>query len=78
MLTRSHKNQYPSPCVSISSTDMELLEWIKHTTKMGRIISKKNYNKEQHLDSFTYRVIYNDAIRLLEEIEPYLVIHKKN
>jgi len=52
MLTRSHKNQYPSPCVSISSTDMELLEWIKHTTKMGRIISKKNYNKEKHLGFF--------------------------
>lgn len=34
MLTKFHKNQYPSPCVSISSTDMELLEWIKHTTNV--------------------------------------------
>lgn len=25
MLTRFHKNQYHSPCVSISSTDIELL-----------------------------------------------------
>ncbi|MCF6466656.1 LAGLIDADG family homing endonuclease [Clostridium sp. Cult2] len=77
MLTRFHKNEYPSPCVSISSTDMELLEWIKNTTKMGRIINKKNYNKEKHLNSYTYRVIYDDALKLLEEIETYLVIEKK-
>jgi len=32
MLIKFHKNQYPSPCVSISSTDVELLEWIKQTT----------------------------------------------
>jgi hypothetical protein len=44
---------------------------------MGKIISKKNYNKEKHKDSFTYRVIYNDALVLLKEIEPYLVIDRK-
>ena len=27
MLTRFHKNEYHSPCVSIASTDLELLEW---------------------------------------------------
>jgi len=69
--------KYPFPCVSISSTDMELLERIRNLTKMGKIISKKNYNKEKHLDSYTYRVIYDDAIKLLEVIEPYLVIQKK-
>lgn len=77
MLIKFHKNQYPSPCISISSTDIELLEWIKNTTKMGRILRKKNYNKEKHLDSYTYRVIYDEAIKLLEEIEPYLIIQKK-
>jgi hypothetical protein len=77
MLTRFHKNEYPSPCVSISSTDMELLEWIKDTTKIGRIINKKNYNEEKHKDSYTYRVIRDDALKLLKEIEIYLVIEKK-
>ena len=77
MLTKFHKNEYPSPCVSISSTDMELLKWVKNTTKIGRIINKKNYNKEKHLNSYVYRIIYNDAIKLLAEIEPYLVIEKK-
>lgn len=77
MLIRFHKNQYPSPCVSISSTDLELLKWIKKTAKMGRIINKKNYNKERHLDSYTYRVIYDDAIKLLKDIAPYLIIKRK-
>ncbi len=77
MLTRFHSNQYHSPCVSVDSTDTELLDWIKTVTKMGKIISKKNYNKEKHKDSFTYRVIYNDALVLLKEIEPYLVIDRK-
>jgi hypothetical protein len=77
MLIRFHKNQYPSPCVSISSTDLELLKWIKKTAKMGRIINKKNYNKERHLDSYTYRVIYDDAIKLLKDIVPYLIIRRK-
>lgn len=77
MLTRFHKNEYPSPCVSVSSTDLELLEWIKQTTGMGRIIPKKNYDMDRHLDSYTYRVIYNDAIALLKKIQPYLIINKK-
>lgn len=77
MLTRFHRNEYHSPCVSIASTDLELLEWVKSTVKSGKITSKKNYNKERHKDSYTYTIIYDDAIKLLKEIEPYLVILKK-
>lgn len=77
MLTRFHSNQYHSPCISIASTDKELLYWMETVTNMGKIISKKNYNKEKHKDSFTYRVSYNDALILLKEIEPYLIINRK-
>lgn len=77
MLTRFHKNEYHSPCVSIASTDLELLEWIKYTIGSGNITPKKNYNEERHKNSFTYTIIYDDAIKLLQEIETYLVIHKK-
>lgn len=77
MLTRFHKNQFPSPCVSISSTTIELLEWIKNVTGYGTIKNKKNYNPNKHKDSYTYFVKYNDAINLLKEIEPYLVINCK-
>lgn len=77
MLSKFHKNQYPSPCVSVASTDIELLLWLKDTFGKGKIIKKKNYNKIKHKDSFTYKVTYNDAIELLKDIEPYLIIPKK-
>lgn len=31
MLQTFHHNEYPSPCVSIASTTLELLDWIKLT-----------------------------------------------
>lgn len=79
MLIKFHNNQFPSPCISISSTSIELLEWIYSKTKVGRITNKKNYNKQKHKDSFTYTIKYNNALDLLKEIEPYLIINiKKN
>jgi hypothetical protein len=77
MLIKFHKNQLPSPCVTISSTTIELLVWIKSKTKAGTIVNKKNYNNKKHSDSYTYQVKYNDAINLLIDIEPYLVIEYK-
>ncbi len=43
----------------------------------GRIINKRNYNRAKHKDSYTYRVIYDDAIELLREISPFLIIETK-
>jgi hypothetical protein len=77
MLIRFHKNQFPSPCVSISSTTLELLEWIKNKTNVGNIISKKNYDPNKHKNSYTYIVKYRNAIKFIEYIEPYLVIESK-
>lgn len=77
MLTKYHKSEYPSPCISISSTDLELLNWIKERVGSGRITNKKNYNIEKHKTSFTYTVNYDAAIKILFLVEPYLVINKK-
>ena len=40
ILIRFHQKQFPSPCVSIASTSLELLEWLRNTTKVG-IIKKQ-------------------------------------
>lgn len=77
MLIKFHNNQFPSPCVSIASTTLELLEWIKQVASIGVIKGKKNYNKNKHKNSFSYIVKYNDAINLLELIYPYLIINSK-
>ena len=77
MLQRIHKNEHPSPCISISSTTLELLEWIKKAIEKGRIISKKNYNVENHKDCYSYVLRRNDALNLMKEIYPYLIIETK-
>lgn len=77
MLIRFHKNQQPAPCISIASTSLELLDWVKSKTGIGQIKSKKNYDNTKHQDSYTYTIKYDDAIKLLEDITPFLVIPQK-
>ena len=56
MLQKFHSNEYPSPCISISSTTLELLKWIKSVVGKGTIIRKKNYNPENHQDCYSYTI----------------------
>lgn len=77
MLLKFHNNQFPSPCVSLGSSTLELLEWIKLKTNMGVIKDKKNYNSVKYKDSYTYIVKHNEAIELIEELLPYLIIESK-
>lgn len=62
MLTRFYKNQHPSPCISVASTSLALLNWIKDKTGFETIKSKKNYNTLKHQDSYVYTIKYNDAM----------------
>ena len=77
MLEKFYNNQHPAPCISIASTSIELLEYIKDTIGKGNIKSKKNYNTEKHQDSYTYVLRYDNAINLLNNIYPYLIIPSK-
>lgn len=77
MLIKFHRNQFPAPCLSISSTTLELLDWIKLKTGMGTITHKKNYNSEKYKESYSYVLKYDNAISLLKSIEPYLIIESK-
>ena len=77
MLTSFNKLKLPAPSVSVSSTSLELLEWIKFKVGAGVISSKKNYNPEKHQDAFSYGIRYNSALELIFEIEPYLQIKEK-
>lgn len=77
MLQKFHKNEFPSPCVSVASTTLELLNWLKDKIGGGKIIKKKNYNPEKHSDCYSYILKYNEAINLIEEIYPYLIIESK-
>ena len=40
MLQKFHHNEYPSPCISIASTTLELLNWIESVVGNGLIKRK--------------------------------------
>lgn len=77
MLQRFHKNQFPSPCVSIASSTIELLNWIREKVRYGVIKRKKNYNPKKHKDCYSYSLKYDEAIKFIEAIYPYLIIENK-
>ncbi|SMB85209.1 LAGLIDADG-like domain-containing protein [Desulfonispora thiosulfatigenes DSM 11270] len=76
-LTTHKKGCYPSPTITVASSDYELISWLKKTINAGQIIKKKNYNPDKHKDSWSYVLKYNNVLTLLEYIEPYLVIVNK-
>ena len=65
MLIKFHRNQFPAPCLSISSTTLELLDWIKLKIGMGMITHKKNYNSEKYKESYIYVLKYDTQGNLL-------------
>lgn len=76
-LVKLNRNKNHSPMISIASADKELLEWVQQITGCGRIIAKKNYRPGVHKNTFAINITYYDALRVLQDIEPYLVIERK-
>ena len=77
-LTRLHQSENRRPCISISSTDKELLIYIQDLVGGGNINNKKNYKPDKHKDSYTlYFKKKNDVYLILKEIYPFLKIPQK-
>ena len=76
-LTRLHENEHRRPCITISSTDKELLIYL-HSLTGGAINNKKNYNPERHKNSFTLSIKKKESVLLiLKHVAPYLRVEKK-
>lgn len=76
-LTRMHVNEHRRPCITVASTDRELLIYIQ-TLSGGRINNKKNYDPVRHKDSYTLNIKKkDDVLSLLKQISPYLRVDKK-
>jgi len=56
-LTRKHKNENRQLCISISSTEISLLEFVLSVTGVGKITNKQA-SKSHHAHSYAYAV-YN-------------------
>jgi len=75
-LSRQHKNQTPSPQVSISNNNLDLLEYIKNITNCGIICPKKKY-KPHHQQSWHWQTrSVSDSLFILKEIQPFLLVKK--
>ena len=54
-----------------------MLDWIESVIGKGTIKLKKNYNNSKHKDCYSYILKRDDAIQLITEIYPYLIINTK-
>ncbi|WP_246010269.1 LAGLIDADG family homing endonuclease [Bacillus yapensis] len=76
-LTRIHKNEHRRPCITIASTDKELLDYVSSLTG-GIVLNKKNYNPEKHKDSYTLTIKKKQkVIEILELITVFRRVEKK-
>lgn len=77
LLTRMHKNEYRRPCITIASTDQELLIYIQTLTG-GSITNKKNYNSDRHKDSYILSIKNKENVLfILDRVISFLRIEKK-
>lgn len=74
-VTRNHAGRWPSPQVSVASTDFELVEWLR--VRFGGSISTKQPRKPQHSVSFDWKLTDRRALGFLEIVRPYLVLERK-
>lgn len=75
LLTRMNPNKLPSPVISVTSTDRELLEWLKE--KLGGTISTKKKYKDHWSQAYDWKITYSSAMKALEYAYPYLQIKRK-
>lgn len=62
-LTREHANENRRLVISISSTEMALLQFVKDAIGAGRITAKRTYS-DRHTSSFAYRITCRQALEL--------------
>ncbi|MBY0097026.1 LAGLIDADG family homing endonuclease [Mesobacillus maritimus] len=76
-LTRIHRNEHRRPCITIASTDKELLFYVQTLTG-GIIADKRNYKPNIHKNSFTLNIKKKQSVLMvLESISTYLRVDKK-
>lgn len=76
-LTRMHEKEHRRPCITISSTNKELLTYIQTLTG-GVINNKKHYNPGKHKNSYTLSIKKKeDVFFTLKHVLPFLRIDQK-
>lgn len=74
-LTRTHRGENRRPIVSISSTELTLLLYVRRVVGAGRITNKARA-RAHHSPSFAYCVSSRQALALLRQVSRYLHTYK--
>jgi hypothetical protein len=74
-LTRNHRSENRRPVVSISSTELPLLTYVRSVIGAGRI-TRKMRTRDRHSPSFAYCISSRQALRLLAQVAPFLRTYK--
>jgi hypothetical protein len=74
-LIRIRKSRLPSPQVAVTSTDRELLEWLK--LRFGGSIIQKRRRLPIHSQAYEWKLADRLALNVIELARPYLVIQRK-
>ena len=74
-LTRLHRGQNRQLVISVSSTERSLVEWVLHSTRVGKITSKRT-SSPHHAPGLTYTIANRQALALLLQVTPHLRSHK--
>jgi hypothetical protein len=74
-LIRHHKNRWPSPQISVASTDHEVVRWLQF--HFGGSVVTKQPRSSTHSVSYDWRLTDRRALTFLQRIRPYLVIQRK-
>jgi hypothetical protein len=74
-LTRTHRGENRRPIVSISSTELPLLQYVRGVIGAGRI-TRKARARAHHSPSFAYCLSSQQALSLLRRVSRYLRTYK--
>ena len=74
-LCRKDKNENRQLAVTISNTELKILEYAKQNIGAGKI-TRKRTSSSNHTPSYTYAIYNRQALLVLKQIYPYLQSYK--
>jgi hypothetical protein len=75
-LSRKHADEMRQLVVSISNTELRILEFARVSIGAGKL-TRKRTSKAHHTPSYAYTLWNRQALALLTQIEPYLQSYKR-
>lgn len=76
-LTKKHKNQTPSPQISVSNNSLALLQWIQSKVGCGRMVPKKKRSEHHNQSYIWYLDNVQKGIAFLNEIKDFLRLKRR-